>query len=43
MGTREKVVRKGNIPHKMPVVVPVPPIQAKEKVVLAPRPNMIPA
>ena len=43
MGSKEKVIRRGNIPHKMPVVVPVPPIPAKEKVVLAPKPNMMPA
>lgn len=43
MGTREKVIRKGYIKHKVPAEVPVPVNPEKEKVVFLPKPVMVPA
>ena len=43
MSTREKVIRKGFIKHRVPAEVPVPANPEKEKVVLLPKPVMVPA
>ena len=43
MSTSEKVIRKGYIKHKVPAEVPVPATAERDKVVLVPKPAMIPA